>query len=62
MEYYTNKHRPWTIGNQKEPMKDWRAAVRQWERTERKTNNKTAGTMWAANSSDAETAAYEDLF
>ena len=62
VEYYTNKQRPWTIGNQKEPMKDWRAAVRQWERTENKTNNKAAGTMWANNSTDADTAGYEDLF
>lgn len=61
VEYYTNKQRPWTIGNQKEPMKDWRAAVRQWERTERKTN-KAAGTMWANNSTDTDTAGYEDLF
>lgn len=62
VEYYTNKHRPWTIGNQKEPMKDWRAAVRQWERTEHKTNSKAAGTMWANNSTDADTAAYADMF
>ena len=62
VEYYTNKQRPWTIGNQKEPMKDWRAAVRQWERTENKTNNKAAGTMWENNSTDADTAGYEDLF
>lgn len=62
IEYYTNKQRPWTIGNQKKPMKDWRAAVRQWERTERKANNKAAGTMWANNSTDADTAGYEDLF
>lgn len=31
-DYYTNVKDPaWTIGNQKKPMKDWRAAVRQWE-------------------------------
>lgn len=62
VEYYTNKQRPWTIGNQKEPMKDWRAAVRQWERTENKANNKAAGTMWENNSTDADTAGYENLF
>ena len=62
VEYYTNKRRQWTIGNQKEPMKDWRAAVRQWERIERKINNKAAGTMWANNSTDADTASYEGLF
>lgn len=46
IEYYTNKRHPWTIGNQKEPMRDWRAAVRQWERTERKNESKQAGALW----------------
>lgn len=39
VEYYANKHRPWTTGNQKEPMRDWKAAVRQWERTEKESRN-----------------------
>lgn len=59
IEYYTNKRHPWTTGNQREPMRDWRAAVRQWERTERKS--KADGTLWANNSTDAQTAEYEKV-
>jgi hypothetical protein len=40
-------------------MRDWRAAVRQWERTERKS--KADGTLWANNSTDAQTAEYEKV-
>ena len=46
-DYYTNVKDPaWTIGNQKKPMKDWKAAVRQWE--SRRKNDRPA----AAISSD----------
>lgn len=42
-DYYTNVKDPaWTIGNQKKPMKDWKAAVRQWE-SRRKGNRRQTG-------------------
>lgn len=42
VDYYTNVKDPaWTIGNQKKPMKDWRAAVRQWE-SRRRSDGKAA--------------------
>lgn len=49
----------WKIG--RNAMKSWQAAVQNWNIRD-KTNNKAAGTMWANNSTDADTAGYEDLF
>ena len=49
----------WKIG--RNAMKSWQAAVQNWN-TREKSNNKAAGTMWANNSTDADTAGYEDLF
>ena len=49
----------WKIG--RNSMKSWQAAVQNWNIRD-KTNNKQAGTMWANNSTDADTAGYEDLF
>ena len=49
----------WKIG--RNAMKSWQAAVQNWN-TREKANNKAAGTMWANNSTDADTAGYEDLF
>lgn len=49
----------WKIG--RNAMKSWQAAVQNWNARE-KVNNKVAGTMWANNSTDADTAGYEDLF
>lgn len=49
----------WKIG--RNAMKSWQAAVQNWN-TRNKANNKAAGTMWENNSTDADTAGYEDLF
>ena len=49
----------WKIG--RNAMKSWQAAVQNWNARD-KANNKAAGTMWANNSTDADTAGYEDLF
>ena len=49
----------WKIG--RNPMKSWQAAVQNWN-TREKANNKTAGTMWANNSTDADTSSYEAYF
>ena len=49
----------WKIG--RNSMKSWQAAVQNWNIRD-KANNKQAGTMWANNSSDADTAIYDDLF
>jgi hypothetical protein len=49
----------WKIG--RNAMKSWQAAVQNWNIRD-KTNNKAAGTMWENNSTDADTAGYEDLF
>lgn len=49
----------WKIG--RNAMKSWQAAVQNWN-TRNKANNKAADTMWANNSTDADTAGYEDLF
>lgn len=49
----------WKIG--RSSMKSWQAAVQNWN-TRDKANKKAAGTMWANNSMDADTAGYEDLF
>ena len=49
----------WKIG--RNSMKSWQAAVQNWN-TREKANNKAAGTMWENNSTDADTAGYEDLF
>ena len=49
----------WKIG--RNAMKSWQAAVQNWN-TRDKANNKAAGTMWANNSTDADTAGYDDLF
>ena len=49
----------WKIG--RNAMKSWQAAVQNWN-TRDKASNKAAGTMWANNSTDADTASYEDLF
>lgn len=49
----------WKVG--RNAMKSWQAAVQNWN-TREKANNKAAGTMWANNSTDADTAGYEDLF
>ena len=47
----------WKIG--RNAMKSWQAAVQNWNT---RANNKAAGTMWENNSTDADTAGYEDLF
>ena len=49
----------WKVG--RNAMKSWQAAVQNWNIRD-KTNNKAAGTMWANNSTDADTAGYDDLF
>ena len=49
----------WKIG--RNPMKSWQAAVQNWN-TREKANNKAAGTMWANNSTDADTSSYEAYF
>ena len=49
----------WKIG--RTAMKSWQAAVQNWN-TRDKANKKATGTMWANNSTDADTAGYEDLF
>ena len=49
----------WKIG--RNAMKSWQAAVQNWN-TREKANNKAAGTMWENNSTDADTAGYDDLF
>lgn len=49
----------WKIG--RNAMKSWQAAVQNWNIRD-KANNKAAGTMWANDSTDADTAGYEDLF
>lgn len=49
----------WKIG--RNAMKSWPSAVQNWN-TREKANNKAAGTMWENNSTDADTAGYEDLF
>ena len=49
----------WKIG--RNAMKSWQAAVQNWNARD-KANNKASGTMWANNSTDADTAGYEDLF
>ena len=49
----------WHVG--RSPMKSWKAAVQKWAENNY-DNNKTAGTMWANNSTDADTAGYDDLF
>lgn len=49
----------WHVG--KSPMKSWKAAVQKWAENNY-DNNKAAGTMWANNSTDADTAYYDDLF
>ena len=49
----------WKIG--RNAMKSWQATVQNWNIRD-KANNKAAGTMWANNSTDADTAGYDDLF
>ena len=49
----------WKIG--RNAMKSWQAAVQNWNARD-KANNKATGTMWANNSTDADTVGYEDLF
>ena len=49
----------WKIG--RNAMKSWQAAVQNWN-TRDKANKKATGTMWSNNSTDADTASYEDLF
>ena len=49
----------WKIG--RNAMKSWQAAVQNWNARD-KANNKAAGTIWENNSTDADTAGYEDLF
>ena len=49
----------WKIG--RNAMKSWQAAVQNWNIRD-KTNNKAAGTMWANNSTDADTSSYEAYF
>lgn len=49
----------WKIG--RNSMKSWQAAVQNWN-TREKSGGKAAGTIWANNSTDADTAGYEDLF
>ena len=49
----------WHVG--KSPMKSWKAAVQKWAENNY-DNNKATGTMWSNNSTDADTAGYDDLF
>lgn len=49
----------WHVG--KSPMKSWKAAVQKWAENNY-DNNKATGTMWANNSTDADTAVYDNLF
>ena len=49
----------WKIG--RNAMKSWQAAVQNWN-TRDKANKKATGTMWANNSTDADTAGYEAYF
>ena len=49
----------WKVG--RNAMKSWQAAVQNWNARE-KSGGKAAGTIWANNSTDADTADYEDLF
>ena len=49
----------WKVG--RNAMKSWQAAVQNWNARE-KSGGKAAGTMWENNSTDADTAGYEDLF
>ena len=49
----------WKIG--RNAMKSWQATVQNWNIRD-KANNKAAGTMWANNSTDTDTAGYDDLF
>ena len=49
----------WKIG--RNAMKSWQAAVQNWN-TRDKANKKATGTMWSNNSTDADTAGYEDFF
>jgi hypothetical protein len=49
----------WKVG--RNAMKSWQAAVQNWN-TRDKANKKATGTMWSNNSTDADTAGYEDLF
>ena len=49
----------WKIG--RNAMKSWQAAVQNWNARD-KANNKAAGTMWANNSTDADTSSYEAYF
>ena len=49
----------WKIG--RNAMKSWQAAVQNWNARD-KANNKAAGTMWANNSTDADTSSYESYF
>lgn len=37
IKYYSSRLYPWTVGKDNRPMKDWKAAVREWERR-RKTD------------------------
>lgn len=57
--FYYYESNGWKIG--RNTMKSWQAAVQNWK-IRNKANNKAAGTMWANNSTDADTAGYEDLF
>ena len=49
----------WKIG--RNAMKSWQATVQNWNIRD-KANNKAAGTIWANNSTDSDTAGYDDLF
>ena len=49
----------WKIG--RNAMKSWQAAVQNWNARD-KANNKATGTMWANNSTDADTSSYESYF
>ena len=49
----------WHVG--KTPMKSWKAAVQKWAENNY-DNNKATGTMWANNSTDADTSSYEAYF
>lgn len=51
----------WHVGKNK--MKSWQAAVQKWAETEKDFDGQKSGdTMWGNNSTDADTAEYEDLF
>lgn len=50
----------WKVG--RNSMKSWPAAVQSWAQRDKEAAGGKVGTLWGKNSTDAETAGYEDLF